>query len=158
VTQPDAELNEIISRSHHLFLDFDGPICAFFAGLPAGSVARDLRGALIAAGIVLPAAAEAQDDPLEVFRIVAGLGPEAAELAQRELTSLEILAVSRATPTPGATRLITTATQTGRTIAIISNNSGQAITAYLASHRLLGHVSSVFGRNDPDAAHMKPSP
>src|ERR1700729_1957441 len=89
VTQPDAGLNEIISRSHHLFLDFDGPICAFFAGLPAGSVARDLRAALLAAGVMLPAAAEAQDDPLEVFRIVAGLGPEAAELAQRELTSLE---------------------------------------------------------------------
>lgn len=157
MTEPVAGLHEIISRSHHLFLDFDGPICSIFAAIPASKIVQNLRHALEVAGIVLPAESEAEDDPLELFRIAAGLGPDVAELAQRELTSLEMQAVAHAQPTPGATRLITTATQTGRTIAIISNNSGQAITAYLADHRLLGHVSSVFGRNDPDPAHMKPS-
>jgi hypothetical protein len=64
----------IISRSRHLLLDFDGPICSIFAGTPAPAIAEQLRRKLQAAGITLPPDAEAEDDPLEVFRATARLG------------------------------------------------------------------------------------
>ena len=38
MTSPAAnssDLDAIISRTRHLLLDFDGPICSVFAGLPA---------------------------------------------------------------------------------------------------------------------------
>ena len=50
------------------------------------------------------------DDPLEVFQMVARRHPEAAPVAQRELTRLELRAIPGARPTEGAADLIATAT------------------------------------------------
>jgi phosphoglycolate phosphatase-like HAD superfamily hydrolase len=43
-------------------------------------------------------------------------------------------------------------------VTIVSNNSGQAVAAYLNHHHLARYVSVVIGRDDPNPAHMKPSP
>ncbi len=146
----------IISRTRHLLLDFDGPVCSIFAGTPASQVADQLRHSLKAAGFALPREAEGEPDPLEVFRIVATTGLEAAT-AQQLLTTFETRAVARARPTPGAADLIITAYRTGRTVTIVSNNSSAAITKYLADHRLSDYVRAVLGRDD-DPDRMKPSP
>jgi hypothetical protein len=45
----------------------------------------------------------------------------------------------------------------GRTITIVSKNSGAAIRKYLGDHRLSDRVRAVFGRND-DPALMNPAP
>jgi hypothetical protein len=113
VTLPGTGLREIISRSRHILLDFDGPICSIFAGTPAPVIASQLRQKLRAAGITLPPGTQAEDDPLEVFRTAARLGDSVAELAQAELARLETLAVTTAKPTPGASGLITAAYQSG---------------------------------------------
>jgi hypothetical protein len=42
-TPPGGDLDTIVSRTRHLLLDFDGPICSIFAGLPAATVADRLR-------------------------------------------------------------------------------------------------------------------
>jgi phosphoglycolate phosphatase-like HAD superfamily hydrolase len=47
---------------------------------------------------------------------------------------------------------------TGRTVTIVSNNSGAAIVAYLEDHKLTRYVAGVVGRDDADPALMKPSP
>ncbi len=66
--------------------------------------------------------------------------------------------MTTAQPADGAAELITAARRSGRSVTIVSNNSGQAVATYLNDHRLARYVSAVIGRDDPDPAHMKPSP
>jgi HAD superfamily hydrolase (TIGR01509 family) len=156
--QPDNLLQRIVSRTRYLLLDFDGPVCSVFAGVSADTVADRLRRRLAAAGVTIPAEVRSTSDPLEVFRVVAARGRDAGQRAQRELTLLEVQAVTTAQPADGAAELISGARQSGRGVAIVSNNSGQAVAAYLDHHRLTRYVSAVIGRDDPDPAHMKPNP
>jgi beta-phosphoglucomutase-like phosphatase (HAD superfamily) len=153
-----ASLGQIIAGTRHLLLDFDGPVCSVFAGTPAPTVAEQLRDSLTAAGFTMPGEAQDQDDPLEVFRAVARTSDDAAAAAQDVLTALEVRAVKTAQPTPGSADLIITAEQTGRTVTIVSNNSGAAISTYLADHRLTGYIKAVVARDDHDQDRMKPSP
>jgi beta-phosphoglucomutase-like phosphatase (HAD superfamily) len=154
----ESGLQQIITGTRHLLLDFDGPVCSVFAGTPAPFVAKQLRDSLTAAGVILPVDAQDQDDPLEVFRAVAPVGDAAAVLAQHVLTALEVRAVKTARPTKGSADLIITAYRTGRTVTIVSNNSGAAIIAYLGDHQLTDYVRAVVARDDHDPERMKPSP
>jgi phosphoglycolate phosphatase-like HAD superfamily hydrolase len=151
-------LDEIAARCEHLLLDFDGPVCAVFATIPSHTVASELRDALRAAEIPVPESVADADDPLEVFQEVARSHPKAAPVTHRELTRLELRAITGARPTEGAADLIATAGHTGRTVTIVSNNSGRAIRAYLRAHGLTGCLKGVIGRDDADPEHMKPSP
>jgi beta-phosphoglucomutase-like phosphatase (HAD superfamily) len=141
-----------------LLLDFDGPICSVFAGMSDDTVAKKLRRRLASIGVAIPAEVRSTSDPLEVFRAVAAHGRDLGQRAQRELTLLEIQAVKTAQPTDWAKELITTARQSGRSVTIVSNNSGQAVGTYLDDHCLARYVNAVIGRDDPNPAHMKPSP
>jgi phosphoglycolate phosphatase-like HAD superfamily hydrolase len=79
-----SDLEQIIKGTRHLLLDFDGPVCDVFAGIPA-------------------------------------------------------------------------AHRTGRTVTIVSNNSGAAFAAYLSDHRLTGYIRAIVARDDHDPERMKPS-
>ena len=151
-------LRQIISGTRHLLLDFDGPVCSIFAGTPAPDVARRLREALQVMDYRLPGHAQADTDPLEVFREAAKISPDAAATAQQLLTSFEVRAVPTARPTRGSADLIITACRTGRTVTIVSNNSGAAIAAYLDDHRLTGYIKGIVARDDHDPERMKPDP
>jgi phosphoglycolate phosphatase-like HAD superfamily hydrolase len=155
---PDGNIQQIVRHSAHVLLDFDGPVCAIFADPTAPAIATMYRAALSRVPIKLPAGAQDLDDPLEVFRQVAKLGPEIAETAQAILSKLETRAARAATPTPGAASLMATARRSGRTVTIVSNNSSAAIAAYLEDHRLTRYVTAIVGRDDADPALMKPSP
>ena len=54
--------------------------------------------------------------------------------------------------------VIVAARQAELPVAVVSNNSAKAITAYLTAHRLAGHVSPVVGRPYAGPARMKPNP
>jgi phosphoglycolate phosphatase len=155
---PDGAIRQIVRRSAHVLLDFDGPVCSIFAGLPAPTVAEMYRAALSQVPVQLPAEIQRLDDPLEVFRQVANFEPSSAETAQAILTKLETRAAKTARPTPGAADLMATARVTGRTVTIVSNNSSTAIAAYLDAHNLARYVTTIVGRDDADPALMKPSP
>jgi phosphoglycolate phosphatase-like HAD superfamily hydrolase len=155
---PDGTLQQIVQRSAHVLLDFDGPVCSVFAGLLAPVVAEMYREALGRVPVKVPAEVQDLDDPLEVFRQVADHDPDVAEVAQAILTELETRAVQAARPTAGAADLMATARATGRTVTIVSNNSSAAIIAYLADHELTRYVTGIVGRDDADPALMKPSP
>jgi beta-phosphoglucomutase-like phosphatase (HAD superfamily) len=43
-------------------------------------------------------------------------------------------------------------------VAIVSNNSGHAISQYLAVHHMPAQVIRIIGRDDSDPERMKPSP
>jgi HAD superfamily hydrolase (TIGR01509 family) len=155
---PHAQLQRIVSRTRHLLLDFDGPICSVFAGMSADTVAERLRSRLAASGVAIPAEVRSVPDPLEVFRAVAARGRDAGQRAQRELTLLEVQAVTTALPADGAAEFITAARKSGRSVTIVSNNSGQAVATYLNEHHLARYINAVIGRDDPNPAHMKPNP
>jgi HAD superfamily hydrolase (TIGR01509 family) len=154
--RPGLELRQVIAGARHLLLDFDGPVCDVYAGTSAPAVAVELRAAL--KGLPLPAHALSNEDPLEVLKAAAALGPEAGAKAQEAFVRLEVQAVSTARPTAGAADLITAARRSGRSVTIVSNNSSPAVCAYLAVHDLGGYVHAVFGRDDPDPAKLKPEP
>ncbi|GAA2803521.1 HAD family hydrolase [Nonomuraea dietziae] len=147
-----------MGKVQYLLLDFDGPVCDIFAGLPARTVAASLRATLEQAGAVLSPAVRATDDPLEVFRFSASLGSELNRLALRTLTELEVKAVRTARPTPGAVDLIERARDRGLIVGIVSNNSVAAVTAFLARGGLTDRVAYVSARSTADPSLMKPNP
>jgi phosphoglycolate phosphatase len=154
----NGELDTLARQARHVLIDFDGPICEIFAGTPSHAVADELRRQLRAVCIDIPPAAATTDDPLEVFRAVADHGDQADARAQALLTALEVQAVQTARPARGSADLIVTATLTGRTVTVVTNNSTAAVTAYLTRQHLDPYVGKIVGRDNPDPALMKPSP
>ena len=66
-------LDELASRTRFLLLDFDGPTCDVFAGLPAPVVAKRLL-ALVGDPAIADRLAD-NDDPMQVLRAVGKLDP-----------------------------------------------------------------------------------
>ncbi|MEU4800733.1 HAD hydrolase-like protein [Actinosynnema sp. NPDC023587] len=154
-----AVLQGILSSTEALFLDFDGPVCSVFAGIPAHYVANQLRGVLSDGGHVdLPPEVEKTEDPFEVLRYAATLGEAEAIYVESALTAHELEAVSTAEPTNGAHTLIRAWHATGRASAIVSNNSQAAVSAYLNLHDLHDEIDVVVGRSTADPTTLKPSP
>ena len=101
---PPVELRTIIDRTRHLLLDFDGPICNLFAGLPALSVATQLQELLRSDGTPLPDHVASEDDPIEVLRFTSSLDLHTAALVDTALRDAELAATATATPRQSATR------------------------------------------------------
>lgn len=53
--------------------------------------------------------------------------------------------------------VITSCRESGRAVAIVSNNSDQAVRAYLERHSLDDRVDLVVARTTPDPGQLKPS-
>ncbi|MFB7672433.1 HAD family hydrolase [Kitasatospora purpeofusca] len=84
--------------------------------------------------------------------------PELTASTDAALTALEVEAVRTARPNPGGESVLRSCAATGRRVSIVSNNSGAAISQYLADHGLSGLVAGIFGRVPGDPSSMKPSP
>ncbi|MGW0182859.1 HAD family hydrolase [Nocardia sp. NPDC003345] len=140
---------------HCLLLDFDGPICAVFSAISDRSAAIDLAAQL---EIPLPANVAASKDPFDVLRYSAQLSPEIAAAAHDEFSRIECRAIELARPTDSACDLIREAANSGRTVAIVSNNSVAAVQTYLHAHDLANYVMGVYARTDGDVTRLKPSP
>jgi HAD superfamily hydrolase (TIGR01509 family) len=153
-----VELGSIIGRTRDLLLDFDGPICSIFAGLPAPAVAGRLRELLASNGTPLPDSVAAEDDPIEVLRFTSRLDADTAARIEGALREAERAATETATPTPGAREVILACHQTGRRVAVISNNSQAAVETYLQAYNLTEHVDVIVGRTDSDPRLLKPHP
>ncbi|WP_440899440.1 HAD family hydrolase, partial [Actinosynnema sp.] len=142
-----------------LFLDFDGPVCAVFSTFPAREGAALLRGGLAGGGHTgLPDRVAASEDPFVVLEHAASLGAEANRHTGAALRAHEVEAVTAAKPTSGAVELIQAWGETGRPLAVVSNNSRDAVSAYLSLHGLAGLVRTVSARTDPEPGKLKPNP
>jgi phosphoglycolate phosphatase len=150
-----AALGAIIARTRYLLLDFDGPICSIYAGLPAPTVADKLRQLLPGD---LPDEITNTGDPIEVFKYSATVSDDLAARVEAEMTDLEVAAVPTADPTPYVHQVIASARESGRTIAVVSNNSPRAVSAYLDRHGLNDGIALVVARTSHDPALLKPSP
>jgi HAD superfamily hydrolase (TIGR01509 family) len=140
-------------------LDFDGPVCSIFAGLPAPSVAGELVELLRSGGVDPPGEIASEPDPLAVIRWTGyHCDPQLTTAVEDALTALELRAVQSATPTPHGHDVIRAARGKGVPVAIVSNNSGRAVSAYLALHDLADLVERVNGRPYARPEMMKPEP
>jgi phosphoglycolate phosphatase len=83
---------------------------------------------------------------------------EAGRQIEPILRSAEIEAASTARPTPGAAELLVACRDTHRPVAIVSNNTSEAIARYLERDGLTDLVQHVEGRDGSDPAFMKPNP
>ena len=156
------ELTELIAQARVVVWDFDGPICRLFTVREAERVAAELVARLARQGLVPPLTdtERATPDPQLVLRAVARRHPGDELIAELEehLTQEELRAVSSAFPTPFADPLIRTWTALGARMAIATDNSPRAVTAYLAG-RGVGECFAphIYGRTQ-DFHRLKPDP
>ncbi|MEU7903639.1 HAD family hydrolase [Actinoplanes sp. NPDC049118] len=155
-------LADLVGRARCLLIDFDGPVCAVFAGHPAATVAAHLHGIIRAelAEAVPPQLGAQNTDPLQILRQVADLGDDALTRTLADACrDAEVTAVATATPASGADDVIRAAHESGRRVVIVSNNAAAAIEAYLRSHDLTRHVHAIAARHDGmDPRLLKPHP
>ncbi len=155
---PGADLDAIIARNRWLLLDFDGPICSIYAGLPATTVADQLRKLLTGQSVPVPEDIARSPDPMEVFAYAGTISPELAARVEAEMTDLEVAAVATAKPTPYVHDVLAACRESGRAVAVVSNNAERAVQLYLTRHGLDDRTGPVFARTSYDPALLKPSP
>ncbi|AGM03328.1 HAD family hydrolase [Amycolatopsis keratiniphila] len=142
---------ELLQEKDHVFLDFDGPVCDVFARLPASEVADRLKR-LVEPEVIASA------DPFDVLRFAASCGPNAANVVERQLSRFEGEAVAQVPPSPGVADLLRDWRAQGFTVTIVSNNSVDAVRAFLALHELAELVRGISARTTSDPARLKPEP
>ena len=157
-TATSADVASVIATSRYVLLDFDGPICSIFAGLHAPVIADELRRVLTRHRVAIPDEIAAQGDPLEVLRFAGTIDGNVALDIEQTLRAAELQAADSAAPTPGAHEFLSACRTTGRPVAVVSNNSPQAVARYLDRANLVGLVQHIEGRDPSDPALMKPNP
>jgi HAD superfamily hydrolase (TIGR01662 family) len=145
----------VLARAPNVLLDFDGPVCSVFGNLSDRTVADRLKMLL---GDGLPPAIEATDDPFKVLHYSDTVDSSTVRAVERQLRQLEVEAVTYAPATPGAAAAMESLVEAGHTLSIVSNNSAEAVDAYLSLHGLRHLVSNISARARSDPGLLKPSP
>lgn len=151
-------LAQLLAERRHVLLDFDGPVCAVFGGVPADHIARHYTAVLRAHGTPLPASVDHIDDPFAILHTAAAVAPADIVFAEHTLRDLELQAITTAPLTPGAVDALRALRDSGHTVTIVSNNSSDTVHAFLTTHSLDALVRGVVARTDPDPALLKPNP
>lgn len=152
-----TELAQIAARTRYVLLDFDGPICKIFTDPTASTITARLVEVIDAHGLDTPEQA-IEAGPHDVLHYAATVSPQLARAVENSLRALEIEAAATAAPTPGIDELLKACQQTGRTVAVVSNNAAEAVTAYLDRMELRDLVAHVQGRAPANPSLMKPNP
>jgi phosphoglycolate phosphatase len=154
----NSALADIVRRARHLLLDFDGPVCSLFAGTATAPVAGRLRAVLGARGIRLSPAIVETSDWFAIMSFAASADPVAGWQVEAELARSECEAVATAEPAEHLTDVLAACDHSGRLVAVVSNNSAQAVRQYLTRHNLDQRIPVVVARTGPDTGRLKPSP
>ncbi|MEU4606637.1 HAD family phosphatase [Kribbella sp. NPDC023972] len=96
--------------------------------------------------------------PHEFLSAAAEVSPELARQIKAALQTAETKAVESATPTPGVDDFLTACQEAGRQLAIVSNNTGASVRAYVDRVGLADLVQHIEARDPSDPALMTPSP
>jgi beta-phosphoglucomutase-like phosphatase (HAD superfamily) len=95
---------------------------------------------------------------LETLVFAASIDPGLAAAVEPQLAELESAAATTAVPTPHAHDAMASCRASGRSVAVVSNNSAVAVRAYLEAHDLARQVATVAARTEPDSAIFKSGP
>lgn len=155
----DALLRRLVAATTTLLLDFDGPCAPLFAGADRVAMMTALAHAADAAGASLPNSVREAGDPMLVLDWCRQQPASVQRVVERRLSLLEAELLNGLTPTAGLLDLWAAAAQTGRTIAVVTNNNATAVAGFL--RRVLGASASVpvvIGREPDRLDELKPSP
>lgn len=152
-----SELQSLFGSIDGVLLDFDGPICDLFAGYPAATIADELRAYLYSRDVVLDDPAEKTSDPLALLQWVASHRPQMLDSFERLEIAAERSAAETAAPAERLREILYLAVETGRRVAVVSNNSRPAIERFLELHGLSSKVTSIVSRIAGRPELMKPN-
>jgi myo-inositol-1(or 4)-monophosphatase len=155
---PHTALDSILSRARHLIFDFDGPLCDLTASIP--STAADQLRAILRTGTAadLPAAIATTSDPIDIIARAVAISPRLAARLDAELTRIEVTAASTARPAAYVHEALAACRDSGRTPAVISRSSAQAVSSYLDKHGLADQVQNVMAIASFPPGHMQTFP
>ncbi|MFF4396669.1 SAV_2336 N-terminal domain-related protein [Streptomyces sp. NPDC001480] len=141
------ELVDALRGAATVIFGFDGTLARLF---PSDSAPHAVRELLLGLGVL---DAPSLSHPLDLLRAYQG-HPTQRQLRER-LAQLERTAVLRAEPVPDADLLIRTLADQGRAVAVVTDCSAEAATAYLDRRRLVDCLSGgIHGRDDWDLRLM----
>jgi len=144
------QLRQVFGAVRAVLFDFDGPLCDVFAGLPARGIARQLEA--------IVERRYPTDDPLEVLSLSSQLGADTVSVVESALIRAELDAVARAKPNSEGLTAVQACLSAGLEVGVVSNNSGEAVTAFLKSAGLVQYIAPIVGREPGRPDLMKPNP
>ena len=153
---PYAALDAILSRARYLIFEFDGPIADLTAAMP--DVADQLRATLRAERADLPSAITKTSDPFEILTYAEAVGSSLGKRIDAQLTTIEVTAAAAARPAAYVHEMLAASRDSGRTSAIVSRNSAEAVSSYLATHGLAEQVRLVATAPSYPPGHLQPGP
>ncbi len=154
---PYVALDAILSRARYLIFEFDGPIADLTATMPA-TTAEQLRATLRTERADLPPAITETSDPFEILAYATELNANLAARVDAQLTSIESAAAATARPAAYVHETLAACRDSGRTPAIASRNSTEAVSAYLARHGLAEQVRHVTAAPSYPPGHLQTGP
>lgn len=149
---------EIVARSAHVLLDFDGPVCAVFGEITDRAVANELRAEGATRGLSFPADIAETSDPFEVLKFAAQEDASTAEQLEERFREYEVVAVDSAPATPGTPEFLERLAAERKAVTIVSNNSAAAVRRYLQRAGLEALVHGISARDSAEIQRLKPSP
>ncbi len=148
---PYAELDAILASARYLIFDFDGPICDLSGAMPADTADR-LRALALAEGAKLPADSS---DPFDILAAAVGRSPNLGAALDAELTRIELTAVAHATVPGYVHETLAACRDSGRTPAVIGQQSADAVRTYLAKHGLSDQTALVIAPGSYPPGHLQ---
>lgn len=147
---------DLLDQANALLLDFDGPLAAL---MPPPANARAAAAARAAVpGVPLPPEVANTTDHLAVLRHIHAHHAELTTAVEGACTRAEVEAALQCAPSAHAENLFALIRRRGLPAAVVSNNSGRAVRAFLDRHGWTPRVTVFSCRTPDDAARMKPSP
>ncbi|MFD9563271.1 HAD family hydrolase [Streptomyces sp. NPDC059994] len=151
---------DLLNTANCVIFDFDGPVCSLFASHRASVVVRDLHAWLEKDLEVAVPPGEFAADPLGYLGLVEQSypGDPCVEELEKRLTEQEERAAESARPTEGAAELIRELAAVRTRLGIATNNSPEAVVAYLRRMDLAGSFGAHIHGRGQDIAKLKPDP
>jgi phosphoglycolate phosphatase len=149
---------QVVAGAEVVLLDFDGPVAGLFAEGRGAGIAEAARTAVRGTGVAIPGEVAATVEHLVVLEFAAVHAPDALVEAEQAAVAGEVQCARTAPLTPGARAFLEACGDTGRAVAIVSNNAAEAIEVFLELHGLRSRVAFVLGRPFARPELMKPDP
>lgn len=147
---------ELVASATAILLDFDGPVTQLIPPPLNRQLAEATRRPL--SGLALPSAVAQTSDHLAVLRYAGTSAAPMLRAVERIAEAGEVNAAQRSELTEGALEFLTWCTSSNKRVAVVSNNSGEAVTAFLTRRSLDSLVTSIVGRVRERPRLMKPAP
>lgn len=147
---------QLLAGAEALLLDFDGPLAQLMPEPINARAADSARDAV--AQLDLPPAIAATTDHLAVLRYVLEHHPENRAAVEEACTRAEVDAARSCSPSAHAANLFDLIRRRNLPAAVVSNNSDQAVIAFLERHGWTRLIDVLSCRSPTNVRRLKPDP